>query len=171
VKSAGSALRDRHIEQAERYGRGNYRWVVDEWDRLEPLSPHLREASNTNGCSPSIWQAMTSRAANASLLHRKSVSKGHHDDHWAQRLALSAASIGKALFSEEVLRLIRRDIRKREGLSVDEEDLATAIHAMMSAEAREQLGPMRIRRRRKSARKTGPETIADAPKKGDVEPA
>src|SRR5258705_8309193 len=29
VKSAGSTLRDRHIEQAERYAsEGNYRWVV-----------------------------------------------------------------------------------------------------------------------------------------------
>ena len=53
-----------------------------------------------------------------------------------------------------VARLIRRDIRKREGPFVDEEDLAAARHEMMSPEARQQMGPMRIRRRRKIAANT-----------------
>jgi hypothetical protein len=82
---------------------------------------------------------------------------------------LNAASISKALFSEEVLRLIRRDIRKREGLLVDEEDLAIALHEMLSQEARERMGPMRIRRRRRSKREPGPQTAAQIAKKGDVE--
>jgi hypothetical protein len=80
---------------------------------------------------------------------------------------MNAASIGKALFSEGVLRVIRRDIRKREGLLVDEEDLAKAIHNMMSPESREQMGPMRIRRRRKAVKR--PETVEEIMKKGDVE--
>jgi hypothetical protein len=77
-------------------------------------------------------------------------------------VALNASSIGKALFSEEVLGLIRRDIRKRESLSVDEEDLATALHAMLSPEAREGIGPMRIRRRRKAAKKGAEPAAAPA---------
>lgn len=173
VKSAGTALRDRHIEQAERYAaEGNYRWVVltngtawnlyhltfEEGIEYERLFAIDLAGDDFEGACECLG-----------LLHRKSVSKGHHDDHWAHRLAMNAASIGKALFSEDVLRLIRRDIRKREGLSVDEEDLATAIQNMMSADAREQMGPMRIRRRRKVARKSGPVTVGDMIKKGDVE--
>jgi hypothetical protein len=68
---------------------------------------------------------------------------------------MNAASIGKALFSEEVLRFVRRDIRRREGLLVDEEDLASALHEMLSTDAREQMGPMRIRRRPRWTPKTG----------------
>jgi hypothetical protein len=103
------------------------------------------------------------------LIHRNSVKKQEHDAHWAQRLAMTPASIAKALFSEEALRLIRRDIRKREGLLVDEEDLAAALHGMMSAEAREQMGPMRIRRRRRAPKKNGPVSVEDVLKKGNVE--
>jgi hypothetical protein len=47
-----------------------------------------------------------------------------------------------------VLGLIRREIRKREGILVDEEDLATAIHGMLSPEAREKMGPVKIRHHR-----------------------
>ena len=104
------------------------------------------------------------------LLHRTSVRKGEHDDHWAHRLAMNPASVGKALFSEEVLRFVRRDIRKREGLLVDEEDLAAALQGMLSPEARELMGPMRIRRRRR-VKKSGPESVVDVPQRGDVEVA
>lgn len=104
------------------------------------------------------------------LIHRASIRKDLHEEHWQHRLALSASSISKSIFSEDVLRLIRRDIRQREGLRVDEEDLATSIHEMFSAEAREQIGPMRIRRRRKAGKKAAaPDSSSDTAKKGDVE--
>ncbi|HXG72905.1 MAG TPA: type I restriction enzyme HsdR N-terminal domain-containing protein [Gemmatimonadaceae bacterium] len=157
VKSAGTALRDRHIEQAERYAaEGNYRWVVltngTAWNLY-----HLTFEEGIEYEKVFMIDLATEELEKAgtclALLHRKSVSKGHHDDHWAHRVAMNATSIAKTLFSEEVLRMIRRDIRKREGLSVDEEDLANALHEMMSPEAREQMGPMRIRRRQKAAAK------------------
>jgi hypothetical protein len=54
------------------------------------------------------------------------------------------------LFTEEVLRFIRRSIRKNEGILIDPEDLAKAIHEMLSTEARERIGPVRVRRKRKT---------------------
>ena len=64
-------------------------------------------------------------------------------------MALSAASIGRALFTEGAIRLIRREIRREEGLLIDPEDLATSLHNMLSTESREEIGPMKIRKRRK----------------------
>ena len=84
------------------------------------------------------------------LLHRQSIRNGEHEKFWQRHAALSPESIGKALFTEEVLRFIRREIRRREGLLVDEEDLASAIHTMFSPEARERIGPMRVRRKKRS---------------------
>lgn len=173
VKAAGMILRDRHIEQAERYAsEGNHRWVVltngtawnlyhltfeegIEYERLFAIDLSNDDVENACSC--------------LALLHRKSVSKGRHDDHWAHRLAMNASSVAKALFSEEVLRLIRRDIRKREGLSVDEEDLAEALHNMMSAEARELIGPVRVRRRRKPVKKIAATGTASADARMDKE--
>jgi hypothetical protein len=62
---------------------------------------------------------------------------------------------------EEALKLIRREVRRREGILIDEEDLATAIHEMFSIEVREQVGPVKIRRRAKP-RKQGA-TSSDVP--------
>jgi hypothetical protein len=84
------------------------------------------------------------------LLHRQALKKGELDDYWDQRVALSPASIGRALFTEKVLKVLRREIRRREKILINEEDLATAIHEMFSTEARERIGPMKIRRTRRS---------------------
>lgn len=172
VKSAGTTLRDRHIEQAERYAaEGNYRWVVltngTAWNLYHLTFEEGIEYERVFAVDLST-EELEKAAECLTLIHRTCVRKGAHDDHWAQRLAMNAASLGKALFAEEVLRFIRRDIRRREGLLVDEEELAAALHDMLSAEAREQMGPMRIRRKRKPAKK-GPESVADIMKKGDVE--
>jgi hypothetical protein len=78
------------------------------------------------------------------------VRKGELDAFWDERVALSPASIGRALFTDSTLRLIRREIRRREKILINEEDLAAAIHHMFSTEARERIGPLKIRRSRKS---------------------
>ena len=83
------------------------------------------------------------------LLHRQSIRKGQHEEFWRHRAALSPESIGKALFTEEALRFIRREIRRRQRMLVDEEDLASAIHTMFSPEARERIGPLKIHRKKK----------------------
>ena len=174
VKAAGTVLRDRHIEQAERYAsQGNHRWVVltngTAWNLYHLTFEEGIEYERVFTVDLADGDSFDQACSCLSLLHRASVRKDLHEEHWQHRLALSADSIGKSLFSEDVLSLIRRNIRQREGLRVDEEDLATAIHEMFSAEARERIGPMRIRRRRKTSRKAGPVTAEDVMKKGDVE--
>lgn len=174
VKSAGTVLRDRHIEQAERYAaEGNYKWVVltngTAWNLYHLTFDEGIEYERVFTVDLADDAAFDASSQCLGLLARSFVRKDGHEEHWAHRLAMNAASIGKALFSEEVLRFIRRDIRKREGLLVDEEDLAAALHDMMSPEAREQMGPMRIRRRRKPALARKPVTVADVLKAGDVE--
>ncbi len=105
-----------------------------------------------------------------SLLHRQSIKKGELEEYWEHRAALSPDSIGQALFTEEALRFIRREIRRRHGILIDQEDLAAAIHSMLSTEAREQIGPLKIRRRRKAqVRSTPPCADTSAPEKPPVD--
>jgi len=154
AKAAGITLRDRHIEQAERYAaEGNIRWVLLAngvmWN-LYHLSfeegIEYERVFSIDLTSNSIEQA----AELLGLIHRRSIQSGQHETFWQRRAALSPESIGKALFAGEVLRFIRREIRKREGMLIDEEDLASAIHAMFSIETRERIGPARVLRKRKS---------------------
>ena len=154
VKSAGMELRDRHIEQAQHYAAvGNIPWVVltngVAWV-LYHLSfdegvEYVRAFSVDLESDPIDEVAQQLR-----ILHRQSVTKGEMEEYWQHRAALRPESIGQAIFHEETLRLIRREIRRHENILIDEEDLARAIHEMFSTETRELLGPPRIKRKAKA---------------------
>jgi len=155
AKSAGTTLRERHIDQAQNYAaHSNLPWVLlangVQWTLF-----HLtfEEGIEATVAFDADLAADADRAAELlALLHRQSIAKGGLDEYWQHRSALGASSIGGALFMEPVLMLIRREIRRREGLLIDVEDLGAALHGMLSTEAREQVGPFKIRRKR--ARRT-----------------
>jgi predicted type IV restriction endonuclease len=157
AKSAATTLRDRHIDQAQHYAaEGNIKWVLltngVEWN-LYHLSfdegvEYVRAFSFDLSVDP-----IEKAADLLCLLHRQAIKKGQLDEYWEHRAALSAESIGRALFTEQALKFIRREIRRREGLLIDQEDLAKAIHEMLSTEAREQIGPLKIRKRPKARAK------------------
>lgn len=151
AKSAATELRDRHIEQAQHYAaQANIPWVI----LTNGLAWNLYHLSFEEGIEyvkafsvDLIADTLDKAAGHLALLHRQSVMKGELDEYWQHRAALSPQSIGRAIFTEGSLKLIRREIRRREGILIDEEDLARAIHEMFSTEARELLGPPRIRRK------------------------
>lgn len=157
AKSAGTELRDRHTEQAQNYAaHANIKWVL----LTNGVAWNLYHLTFGDGIEPvlafsvDLSDGVTDKAAELlALLHRQAVKKGELEYYWEHRVALSPASIGRALFTEEALRFIRREIRRREGISIDEEDLGAALHEMFTVQAREQIGPLKIRRKRKTARK------------------
>jgi len=172
AKSAGTDLRDRHIEQAERYAsKGNIRWVLltngVHWNLYHLTFEEGIEYARA--FQVNVVEDLDEAAKCLALLHRSAIRKGELDAFWAHKVALAPVSIGRSLFHEDTLRLLRRDIRRREGLSIDEEDMAKALHDMLSVEARELIGPVKIRRARapRAPRKTATvvtaEAAADAP--------
>jgi predicted type IV restriction endonuclease len=169
AKSAGTELRDRHIEQAERYAaENNIRWVL----LTNGIVWNLYHLTFEEGIeyarafSIDITTDLDQCAECLGLLHRTSVRKNGLDDFWAHRVALGPSSIGKALFHENTLRLMRREIRRKEGLAVDEEDLARALHEMLSVDAREIIGPLKIRRTRAARQPKKDAKVVDADQAG-----
>lgn len=171
AKAAGVILRDRHIEQAERYAaEGNIPWVLLTNGVVWNLYHLTFDEGIEYEKAFSIDLASTSldvAASTLAVLHKKSIEKGELDEYWRRRSALSPQSLGAALFAEPVVRLIRRELRRTEGLLVDPEDLIRAIHAILSIETRELIGPVRIRKRRRHSR---PATKTAAPA-GEVQSA
>lgn len=161
AKAAGTTLRERHIEQAKNYAaNGNIRWVA----LTNGTAWQLYHLTFENGIesvlafSVDLTEESQERTFELlGLLHKQSVRGNELEEYWAHRVALSPSSIGRALFTEEALKFIRREIRKREGFLVDEEDLAAAIHGMFTAEAREHMGPLKIRRRPKTRAQKKPQ--------------
>jgi hypothetical protein len=148
AKAAATDLRERHIGQAERYAaQGNIPWV-----RLtNGVAWHLYHLSFGEGIEYEqafavdlSGEEFDKTAAMLAILHRRSIQRGELEEFWQHKTALSPESIAKALFTEEVLRMMRGEIRKREGILIDEEDLGRAIHDMLSIEARERVGPPRL---------------------------
>jgi len=152
AKAAATDLRNRHIDQAKGYAaESNIRWVILTNGVMWSLY-HLRFEEGIEYERLFVVDLaadqLDSAAEKLALLHRRSVLRDKHEAYWQKHAALDPGSVAKAMYSETVLRLMRRDIRRREGILVDEEDLAGAIHSMFSPEAREKIGPVRIRRRR-----------------------
>lgn len=159
VKAAGKKLRTRHVAQGELYAaEGNIRWVLVtngvEWNLY-----HLTIDDGVDiECVFSITlspETIEKSAEMLAYLHRNSVKAGAHEEFWEQRTALSAASIGKAIFTEDVLRFIRKEIRRRQEILIDVEDLGKAIHDLFTAEARELIGPLKIRYNKRIVKQGG----------------
>lgn len=158
VKSGGTVLRNKHIEQAQNYAaHSNIPWVILTNGVVWNLY-HLtfdEGIESTLAFTVDLAQGINDKDADLlALIHRTAIVKSELNTFWERRVALGPASIGRAIFLEDTLKLIRRDIRRREGVLIDEEDLAAAIHEMLSVEARELIGPLKIRRARKK-RKAG----------------
>lgn len=165
AKAADETLRDRHIEQAQSYAsRNNYKWVLLTngvvWNLYHLTFEEGIEYERAFSVDLSKSETLDEAMGFLTLLHKQAMKKDELEDFWTRSRALSPLSIGKAILHERVLRLIRREIRKDGGLLIDPEDLADAIHKMWSAEVREQIGPVRIRKRR--ARRAGAEDEAAA---------
>ncbi|MDO8095065.1 MAG: type I restriction enzyme HsdR N-terminal domain-containing protein, partial [Candidatus Brocadiales bacterium] len=158
AKAANQQLRDRHIEQAQNYAaQNNYRWVIltngVDWHLYRLTFDEGIEYERAFMVSLADDEHFEEAAQKLAILHKQSINKGELETFWEKTAALDSSSIGKVLFSEDVLMRIRREIRRETGLLIDPEDLAKSIHEMLSTEAREKLGPMRIRKRRRATRK------------------
>lgn len=156
VKAAGITLRDKHIEQAERYAaESNIQWVILTngvvWTLYHLTFDEGIEYEKAFSIDLSKNDLDTA-AKCLTLLHRDSIKSDRLSEYWEKRIAQTPESLARALFSEEVLCHIRREIRKQNGVLIDTEDLARTIHNMLSVEAREGIGPMKIYK--KSKKKT-----------------
>jgi predicted type IV restriction endonuclease len=186
VKAASAkALADKHIEQAGNYGsRAGVPWVLltngIEW-RLYHLSfsegegivhDVVFEANLLEGLEQDhegLW-------AKLSILSRDAMKRDELGAFWAQRKVLSAASVVKVLFHEDVLRQVRRLLRKDAEAMLEIEDVFKAVRDVLSQEALAEAGDLGITKRRKKRRKvertdavTG-QTVTDEVEVDDDEP-
>lgn len=155
VKAANVQLRDKQIEQAQNYAsNGNIQWVLltngIEWALYHLTFDEGIQFDKVFEISiADIAEKFNSACDSLSILHRKSVTANGLTLFWEKSVALSPASIAKALFSEETINVMRRELKRVAGIRVDEEAVVSSIHKMFSIETRELVGPPRIRRKRK----------------------
>ncbi len=163
AKAAGlKSLGDKHIEQAENYAsRAGVPWVLltngIEW-RLYHLTFNEGEGiAHDIAFEVNFLEQIDRNAedvwAKFELLTRSSMKKDLIEDFWQQKKVLSAASVVRVLFHEEVLRVVRRLLRKDAEAMLDIEDVYTAVRDVISKEALADAGDLGITKRRKRRRK------------------
>lgn len=169
IKPAAAILRLRHVEQCERYAsEKNIQWVLltngVDWNLYHLTFGQGIEYETAFSITLTL-DTIEEAAELIGLLHRSSVRSGGHDAYWKQRSALSPKALGKALFFQGTLMFIRREIRRNEGILIDTEDLATAIHELFDCDTREKMGTPKIRNRRLAKKPAqGTETCVDVAK-------
>ena len=176
IKQAGIDLREKHIEQASNYAaNAGVAWVALTNGRCWQLY-HLTFDDGIQ--SDLIWSAdilsadIKEAACNIALLHKKSMLKGEHEDYYAKVKALSAKSVIQAIFQENTLRAIRLHLKKATGISVDEQDLVAGIKAMISPEAWESIGEVKIKRKRRVSKQSATQIVSAVPEIEEIaEPA
>lgn len=163
AKAAGlKGLADKHIEQAENYAsRSGLPWVVltngVEWrlyhltfNEGEGIAHDVAFEANLLAEMETDPDALWSKLG---ILSRSSVKRNDLDEFWAHKKVLSATSIVKVLFHEDVLAVIRRELNREAPARLDVEDVFKAVRDVLSKEALAEAGDLGIRKKRKRRRK------------------
>jgi hypothetical protein len=162
-KASGlKGLSEKHIEQAENYAsRSGITWVLltngIEWRLyhltfveaegiVHDLAFELNLLEELERDPEAAWEKL-------SLLGRAAIDKGLLEEYWKERKALSPASIVRALFSQDVLAVLRRELRREAKSLLGIEDVFAAVRDLLSKEALMEAGDITLKKRRKKRRK------------------
>jgi predicted type IV restriction endonuclease len=181
-KAAGiKGLVEKHIEQAENYAsRAGLTWVLltngIEWKLFHLSFAEGEGISHDLAFEANLLDELTTNPeglwAKLGLLTRDALEAEEIEDYWSERKALSPASVVRALFSQDVLIGIRRELNRKAAARLDIEDVFDAVREILSKEAILDAGEITVTKRRRKRRAKKAETpaeekIADAA--GDVQ--
>jgi len=160
AKQPGLRLTDKHIEQAEIYAmKSGTKWVLltngIDW-RLFHLS--FDEEGGIESSLVFKTDLLKKFQENPNdviekfmLLQRRSFIKGELEKYWKKKIMLIPISLSKALFTEDVLKAIRKEINRGAEIKVGIEDIVRALKNMFDKEV---LADMVIKIRKKKKKKT-----------------
>jgi hypothetical protein len=156
VKQAVLALKEKHIEQASNYAaNAGVSWVL----LTNGKNWNMYHLSFDEGIQISlVWSIdilegdIKDSVSKLSMLHKKNIKKGAHNDYFNKKKILSPKSIIQALFHENTLRLMCQHLKKSSGIKIDDEELTENIKNMISKETWEDIGDVKIIRKRKSTK-------------------
>jgi hypothetical protein len=88
-----------------------------------------------------------------SLLSKESVKRDQLEQYWSQKKALGPASVVRALFTQDVLLVVRRELNRNAPARLEIDDVFNAIRDVLSKEAIMEAGDISIKKSRKRRRR------------------
>lgn len=155
-------LTDKHIEQAENYAsRAGIVWVLltngIDWKLYHLTFNEGEGIAHDLAFEVNLLEELEQNAEAAweklGLLSRDAVEGEELEAFWEQRKVLSAGSIIRALFTQDVVTVIRRELNRSAAARLDVEDVAAAIRDVLSKEALLEAGEIGIRKTKKRKRR------------------
>lgn len=161
VKASGNkALRTKDIEQAENYGsRMGIKWVLLT-NGLEWQLYHLSFNEGDGIMHDMVFCVNLLENDNATfwnsigLITKESIENDLLEDFLNHKKALSPQSLLNALFSEDVLTVLRRELNRSGEVRLDILDIVNAIKDVLSKEAIMVAGDIGFKKRRKRKKRT-----------------
>jgi hypothetical protein len=158
VKSANTNLKESHIFQAESYAsQSGVNWVVltngGEW-QLYHLTFDKTGIEHTRIFTLNLINGdINQNADKLYYLSYEAIKKNALETYWEKCLSLQPVSIIKALFHEDTLSAIRREIRRKSNILIDEDELVDGIRKLLNPEIVTQYGEtIKISRKRRGTR-------------------
>ncbi|NQT79159.1 MAG: type I restriction enzyme HsdR N-terminal domain-containing protein [Candidatus Aminicenantes bacterium] len=143
AKQPSMRLADRHIEQAEMYAvKSGTKWVLltngCDWklfhisfDEVEGIE---RALAFKTDLLKSFEEKPNDVVDKLKLLHKRNLQKGELERYWKKKIRLIPSSFSKALFSEDVLKAIRKEVNRGAEVKVGIEDIFKALTNMLDKE-------------------------------------
>lgn len=174
--SGNKSLRDKDIEQAENYAsRSGINWVLltngVEWQLYHlvfaegegishdlVLSFNLVEDLESN--PDKLWSQMK-------MIAKEGIEGDELETFLSQKKVLSPASLIKALFSEPVLTVVRRELNRVSEFRLDIEDVFSAIKEVITKDALIEAGDIGFKKRRPRKARRAKESAA-SPKENEI---
>ena len=161
VKAANVSLKESQIFQAESYAsQSGVSWVIltngSEW-QFYHLTFDKTGIEHTLIASLDLIGGDTNQNADKLYyLSYEAIKNNELESYWEKCLSLQPISIIKALFHEDTLSSIRREIRRKSGILITEDDLVDGIRKLLNPGVISQYGEtIKISRKRRATKKNG----------------
>ena len=158
VKQPGMQLANRHIEQAEVYAmKSGTKWVIltngCDWRLFHLSFDEEGGIESALAFKTDLLKSFKEKPDDVvekfRLLHRKNFARGELEKFWKKKTMLIPRALSRALFTEDVLRSICREVNRGADVKVGIEDTAKALKNMFDKEVLAEMAEIKIRKKKK----------------------
>lgn len=161
AKQPGMRLVKKHIEQAEIYGmKSGIKWVLltngCEWKLFHLSYDEAEGIESTQVFSTDLVKSFMEKPNDVvekfMLLHKRNFMKGELEKYFTKKTMLIPESLAKALFTEDVLKAIRKEVNKGAEVRVGIEDIEKALKNLLDKEVLADM-VIKVRKTKKATRR------------------
>jgi predicted type IV restriction endonuclease len=169
AKAANTSLKESQIFQAESYAsQSGVEWVLltngAEWQLYHLVFDRTGIEHSLVLCLDLISGEILENADKLYHLSFDAMKKNEIEEYWERHLSLHASSIIRALFHEDTLASIRREIRRKKDILLDEDEVVEGIKKLLDKDVLGQYGDsIKIGRKRRISKDKVEESKEETP--------